>query len=73
MGLVTMLLKLPLAPVTGVVRIAEIVQQQVEQEMYSPMAIRRDLEKIEQARADGLISAEEEAEAQQEVLNRMLA
>jgi hypothetical protein len=73
MGLVTMLLKLPLAPVTGVVRIAEIVQRQVEQEMYSPMAIRRDLEKIEQARADGLISAEEEAEAQQEVLNRMLA
>jgi hypothetical protein len=72
MGLLRMLVKLPFAPVNGLVAIADVVWQQVEQEMYSPMAIRRDLEKIEQARADGLISAEEEAEAQQEVLNRML-
>ncbi|MCW2948244.1 MAG: hypothetical protein JWR24_4961 [Actinoallomurus sp.] len=72
MGLLRMLVTLPFAPVNGLVAIAEVVRQQVEQEMYSPMAIRRDLEKIEQARADGLISAEEEAEAQQEVLNRML-
>lgn len=72
MGLISTILTLPFAPVRGLVAIAGIVQEEVEQELHSPAAIQQDLEEIEQARAAGEISGEEEAESEQQVLNRLI-
>jgi hypothetical protein len=70
-GLVTLVLGLPVAPVWGVVKVAELIQEQVNQEMYAPSSAREDLEAAEEAREAGEISPEEESEVQQEVLDRM--
>lgn len=72
MGLVTFILTLPFAPVRGVVAIGEIIREQVGQEMYSPTAIRAELEEIQRQREEGLISEEEEARAEQAVLDRLM-
>jgi hypothetical protein len=46
MGLFTGLLTLPLAPVRSVVWVAERILEQAEQQMYDPVAIRRQLSEI---------------------------
>ncbi|WP_019814835.1 gas vesicle protein GvpG [Saccharomonospora saliphila] len=71
MGLVTMILGLPLAPVRGVVSLAETVRDQVERERSDPTTVRHELEEAERARAEGEISAEEEAEIQRDALARL--
>lgn len=60
-----------LAPVRGVISLAEVIQRQVEEELHNPASARRALEELEQARAAGEISAEEEEHAQQVILDRM--
>ena len=72
MGLISSILTLPFLPVKGVIKLGEVIQQQVEQELTSPMAIRAQLEELERQRQAGLISEEEEAEAQQEILGRLI-
>jgi cytochrome c-type biogenesis protein CcmH/NrfG len=71
-GLISSILTLPFLPVKGVIKLGEVIQQQVEQELTSPMAIRARLEELERQRQAGLISEEEEAEAQQEILGRLI-
>lgn len=73
MGLFTGLVTLPLAPVRGVTWLAERLQEQAEQELYDPTAIRRQLEEIEDARAAGEMSDDDAAELEEELLNRLLA
>ena len=68
MGLFSAIAKLPLAPVYGVMSLAEVIQRQVEQEMHNPANTRRQLEALEEARAHGDISPDEEREAQKEIL-----
>jgi hypothetical protein len=72
MDLLTLLLGLPLAPVRGLISIAEILREQAEQELYDPNVARRQLEELSEQRSDGEISADEEAEKQQQILDRML-
>ncbi|MCO5972539.1 MULTISPECIES: gas vesicle protein GvpG [Actinoallomurus] len=72
MGLVSSILTLPFLPVQGVIKLGELIEQQVDQQLNSPMAIRAQLEEIERRRQAGLISEEEEAEAQQEILGRLI-
>lgn len=55
----------------GVISLAEVIQRQVEEELHNPASARRALEELEQARAAGEISAEEEEHAQQVILDRM--
>ncbi|PQP17114.1 gas vesicle protein GvpG [Rhodococcus opacus] len=71
MGLLSFIATLPLAPVRGVISLAELIQRQVEEEVHNPASARRALEELEDARAAGEISAEEEEEAQQAILDRM--
>ncbi len=66
-----MILGLPLAPVRGVVSLADVIREQVDKELYDPASVRRELEAAEEARAAGEISAEEEAEIQQRALSRL--
>ncbi|GII92864.1 gas vesicle protein GvpG [Sinosporangium siamense] len=72
MGLITFIAGLPFAPIKGVVKLGELIQEQVERETKDPASIRRRLEEIEEARAAGLISEEEEKEATELVLRGMI-
>ena len=73
MGLLSFIVTLPLAPVRGVISLAELIQRQVEEELHDPATARRELEELEDARAAGEISAEAEEQAQQAILDRMTA
>ncbi len=72
MGLVSSILGLPLLPLQGVIKVGQVLQQQAEQELHGQPAARHELEEMEEARAAGRISADEEAQRQQNVLNRMV-
>jgi hypothetical protein len=71
MGLLSGILTLPLAPVRGVIALGKIIQEQVEQELHSPAAIRARLEDIEDRRRRGLITDEEAGHEEQAVLDEI--
>jgi hypothetical protein len=72
MGLFTGLITLPLAPVRGVVWVAERVVEEAERELYDEGNIRRQLLQLELDHEDGKLS-DEERSAQEEVLLQRLA
>jgi hypothetical protein len=72
MGLFMGLLTLPLAPVRGVVWVAEVLRDEAERQLYDPAAIRRKLAQVEEARASGELSDDEAAELENELLGRMM-
>jgi Gas vesicle protein G len=72
-GLITGLLTLPLAPVRGTVWIAERILEQAEAEMGDEGAILTQLMEIDAARAAGELSEEEAAEAEDILLERLIA
>jgi hypothetical protein len=67
MNLLSLTWKFPFLPVEGLIKIAEIIQEEAERQTRQPPAIRRRLEELEQARASGRISEEEEARAMEEI------
>ncbi|WP_397351855.1 gas vesicle protein GvpG [Nonomuraea gerenzanensis] len=68
MGLVSGIFTWPMLPVKGLVRLAEMIQDQADRELRNPAAVRRRLEEIEAARAAGQITEEEESQAVERVL-----
>ena len=72
MGLVTGLLGLPLAPVRGVMWLAEQVLEQAEEQFYDPARIRAQLEQVDEARRSGDLSEEECVEVENELLQRLM-
>lgn len=72
MGLLAGLIGLPLAPVRGVVWIAERVQDEAEKQYYDPDRIRRELDRIGEARESGELPPEECAELENELLQRLM-
>jgi uncharacterized membrane protein len=72
MGIFSAIVLAPLAPIRGVIALGEILQRQAEEELHSPANTRRQLEELQEARERGEISAEEEAEAQQRILQTRL-
>ena len=72
MGLLTGLLGLPLAPVRGVVWLAEQIRDHAEEQFYDPVRIRAQLERVDEARRAGEISEEEAAELENELLQRLM-
>ena len=73
MGLITGLLTLPLAPVRGVVAVAEQIQQQAEQEFYDPVRIREQLSEVQRRREEGELSDEEATAREDELVERLIA
>jgi Gas vesicle protein G len=73
MGLITGLLTLPLAPVRGTVWLAERIQEQAEAELYDEHAIAAQLMEIDAAREAGEIDDAEAAQAEDELLARLIA
>ena len=73
MGLVTGLLGLPLAPVRGVMWLAEQVLEQAEEQFYDPARIRAQLEQVDEARRSGELSEQECVEIENELLQRLMS
>ena len=73
MGLLTGLLGLPLAPVRGVVWLAEQIRDHAEEQYYDPVRIRAELDRIDEARRTGELSEQECAELENELLQRLMA
>lgn len=69
MGLIVGLLTLPLAPVRGVVWLAELVEAQAEREYEERRGLQARLAEIEQARVAGELSDEQSADLEQRVLD----
>ena len=73
MGLITGLLTLPLAPVRGVVWIAEQVRQEAERQWNDPAAIHDALADVQARRESGLIDDDEADRLEDELIERLLA
>ena len=71
MGLFTGLLTLPLAPVRGVVWVAEQVAEDLERELYDEDSIRREMLQLELDHEDGLIDDEERRTKEDELMQRL--
>jgi hypothetical protein len=59
MDLLTLPLRLPFLPLTGVIRLAEIIGDEAERQLYDPARIRRELEEAQQRHDAGEITDEE--------------
>jgi hypothetical protein len=70
-GLFTGLLTLPLAPVRGVVWVAERVAEEVERELYDEENIQRQLLQLELDYDDGKLSDEERSAEEEALLQRL--
>jgi uncharacterized sporulation protein YeaH/YhbH (DUF444 family) len=68
----TILVRLPLLPVDGVISLGRVIQEQVEREYHNPASVRRQLEEAEAEAASGAVSDAEEARAQQQALKRVI-
>jgi hypothetical protein len=72
MGLLTEIVLLPVAPVRGLLAVGRVLERQVDQQLYNPAQVSRQLEEIDAARAEGRISEEAAAEQQQQAVDRVL-
>jgi Gas vesicle protein G len=73
MGLFTGLLTLPLAPVRGVVAVAEQIRRQAEEAYYDPVAIRAELDEVDARRRAGDLTDEEATAREDELIDRLMA
>ena len=72
MGLLTGLLTAPMAPLRGVVAIAEQVRRRAEDEFYDPASIRAELEEIDALRAAGDLSDDEATAREDALVERLM-
>jgi hypothetical protein len=71
MGLFTGLVTLPLAPVRGVVWLAETLTEQAEARLYDPARIAAEMQEIADRAADGEITEEEAAAREEDLIRRL--
>ncbi|TCK21588.1 gas vesicle protein GvpG [Pseudonocardia endophytica] len=72
MGLFTGLLTLPLAPVRGVVWIAEQLHDRADAQMNDPGVLRAKIDELDRAHERGEISESDRDEQQEELLERLM-
>ncbi|MGR8008169.1 gas vesicle protein GvpG [Streptomyces hypolithicus] len=71
MGLITGLLTLPLAPVRGVIWVAEKIHDTAERELHDPAVLRAQLAVLNQELEDGDITLEEFEREEERLLDRL--
>jgi len=71
-GLLSGLLTLPVAPVRGVVWVAERMLDEATTELSDPATIYQRLDEIDEARASGALSAQECAEAEAQLMAQLM-
>jgi hypothetical protein len=72
-GLITGLLTLPLAPIRGTMWIGEQIREQAEAELYDDSIIQAQLMEIQAAREAGEIDEQTAAEAEDLLIERLIA
>jgi Gas vesicle protein G len=72
-GLISGLLTLPLAPVRGVVFLAEALREEAERELAAESSPERALAELEAARATGEVSPEVADQLEAQLVDEMLA
>jgi hypothetical protein len=72
MGLLTLPFRLPFLPAQGVVKLAELIRDEVDRQHFDTPAVQRDVEEAAQDAASGEISAEEASRRQEEALGRLM-
>ncbi|MET8137303.1 MULTISPECIES: gas vesicle protein GvpG [unclassified Streptomyces] len=73
MGLITGLLTLPIAPVRGVIWVAEKLNDAAERELHDPGVLRAQLALLNRELEDGDISLEEFEREEERLLDRLHA
>ncbi|MFF3263634.1 gas vesicle protein GvpG [Streptomyces sp. NPDC002932] len=73
MGLITGLLTLPIAPVRGVVWVAEKLNDAADRELHDPAVLRTQLAVLNQELESGDISLEEFEREEERLLDRLHA
>lgn len=71
MGLFTGLVTLPLAPVRGVMWLAETLTEQAEAQLYDPGRIAAEMQQVADEAAAGEITDEEAAEREEDLIRRL--
>lgn len=72
MGLLTGILGLPVAPLRGVVAVADQVLRQAEDQFYDPARIRAELEHVRDLRERGDLTDDEATAWEDDLIERLL-
>lgn len=72
-GLLASILTFPYAPVRVVTSLAKTLGREAERELYGSASVRRQLEQLDEDFAAGALTEEEYEQAQQAVLDRLVA
>lgn len=72
MNLLTLPFRLPLLPVQGLIKLAEIIRDEAEQEYHDPAAVRRELEEAAWSAESGQMSEEEVARREEQAVSRLI-
>ena len=73
MGLISGILLLPVAPVRGVLWVAEQITEEVNRRYYGEGAIVKELREVDEARRSGALTEEEAAKREEALLERRMA
>jgi cytochrome c-type biogenesis protein CcmH/NrfG len=71
-GLISGLVLLPLAPVRGVVWVAEQLEEEALRTLHDPATIQARLDELDALREQGLVSEEEARATEDELVRRLL-
>ncbi|MEU5993678.1 gas vesicle protein GvpG [Spirillospora sp. NPDC047418] len=71
MGLFSGLVTLPLAPVKGVVWLAETLTEQAEAQLYDPGRIAAEMQEVADEAAAGEITEDEAADREEDLIRRL--
>jgi gas vesicle protein GvpG len=69
---VTLPFRLPFLPLTGLVRLAEMIRDEAERQENDPQAIREELEQLAHAREAGELPPDEISQREREAVARLL-
>jgi uncharacterized membrane protein len=72
MGILSPLIKLPLTPVQGVIKLAEVLEDEAERQLRDPARIRRELEEAQRRYEAGEISDEEFTQIQDQLTSTLV-
>lgn len=72
MDVLTLPFRLPFLPLTGVLRLAQIIADEAERELHDPARIRRELEDAQRRRDAGEITDEELARFAEQATARLM-
>jgi hypothetical protein len=71
-GLITGLLTFPLAPLRGTIALAELLLDEAEHQLNDPERIRQELEHVDSLRQQGVLTEEEAASWEDQLVERLL-